>query len=119
MGVCHDKTTKMLRTQNYNVVRHPRDGINPLDLIGAFKDAVHQLGGLDKLITNARFAESKPLYDGMVKDMIKLAHDEAPRIPLVQPMMDVAMQPNITGYTYWFHLEPDYRQLAKGPVPAA
>jgi hypothetical protein len=34
------------------VVRHPRDGINPLDLIGAFKDAVHQLGGLDKLITN-------------------------------------------------------------------
>jgi len=52
MGVCHDKTTKMLRTQNYNVVRHPRDGINPLDLIGALKDAVHQLGGLDKLITN-------------------------------------------------------------------
>ena len=52
MGVCHDKTTTMLRTQNYNVVRHPRDGINPLDLIGAFKDAVHQLGGLDKLITN-------------------------------------------------------------------
>ena len=52
MGVCHDKTTRMLRTQNYNVVRHPRDGINPLDLIGAFKDTVHQLGGLDKLITN-------------------------------------------------------------------
>ncbi|MGE4241604.1 ABC transporter substrate-binding protein [Ramlibacter sp.] len=68
---------------------------------------------MDKLITNARFAESKPLYDGMVKDMIKLAHEEVPRIPLVQPMMDVAMQPNISGYTYWFHLEPDYRQLVK------
>jgi peptide/nickel transport system substrate-binding protein len=68
---------------------------------------------LDKLITNARFAESKPLYDGMVKDMIKLAFEEMPRIPLVQPMMDVAMQPNISGYTYWFHLEPDYRQLVK------
>jgi len=52
MGVCHDKTTTMLRTQNYNVVRHPREGINPLDLIGTVKDAVHQLGGLDKLITN-------------------------------------------------------------------
>ena len=52
MGVCHDKSTTMLRTQNYNVVRHPRDGINPLDLVGAVGDAVHQLGGLDKLIIN-------------------------------------------------------------------
>jgi peptide/nickel transport system substrate-binding protein len=68
---------------------------------------------LDKIITNARFAESKVLYDGMVKDMIRLANEEIPRIPLVQPMMDVAMQPNISGYTYWFHLEPDYRQLVK------
>jgi peptide/nickel transport system substrate-binding protein len=32
--------------------------------------------------------------------------------------MDVAMQPNISGYTYWFHLEPDYRQLVKGASPA-
>jgi peptide/nickel transport system substrate-binding protein len=68
---------------------------------------------LDKIITNARFAESKVLYDGMVKDMVRLANEEIPRIPLVQPMMDVAMQPNISGYTYWFHLEPDYRQLVK------
>lgn len=83
-----------------------------------FNTMSYQNPVMDKLITNARFAESKPLYDGMVKDMIKLAHDEVPRIPLVQPMMDVAMQPNITGYTYWFHLEPDYRQLVKGPVPA-
>jgi hypothetical protein len=52
MGICHDKATVMLRTQNYNVVRHPRDGIRPLQLIGKFKDAVHLLGGLDKLITN-------------------------------------------------------------------
>lgn len=83
-----------------------------------FNTMSYQNPVMDKLITNARFAESKPLYDGMVKDMIKLAHEEVPRIPLVQPMMDVAMQPNITGYTYWFHLEPDYRQLVKGPVPA-
>ena len=26
------------------------------------------------------------------------------------------MQHNITGYTYWFHLEPDYRQLVKASV---
>jgi peptide/nickel transport system substrate-binding protein len=83
-----------------------------------FNTMSYQNPVMDKLITNARFAESKPLYDGMVKDMIRLANEEVPRIPLVQPMMDVAMQPNISGYTYWFHLEPDYRQLVKGPVPA-
>ena len=49
----------------------------------------------------------------MVKDMIRVVNEEVPRIPLVQPMMDVAMQTNISGYTYWFHLEPDYRQLVK------
>jgi peptide/nickel transport system substrate-binding protein len=84
-----------------------------------FNTMSYQNPTLDKIITNARFAESKPLYDGMVKDMIKLAYEEVPRIPLVQPMMDVAMQPNITGYTYWFHLEPDYRQLVKGGGPSA
>ena len=78
-----------------------------------FNTMSYQNPVLDKMITNARFAESKPLYDGMVKDMIRLAHEEVPRIPLLQPIMDVAMQPNISGYTYWFHLEPDYRQLAK------
>lgn len=78
-----------------------------------FNTMSYQNPVLDKLITNARFAESKVLYDGMVKDMIKLANEEMPRIPLVQPMLDVAMQPSISGYTYWFHLEPDYRQLVK------
>jgi peptide/nickel transport system substrate-binding protein len=49
----------------------------------------------------------------MVKDMIQLAYDEVPRIPLFQPTMDVAMQKNVMGYQYWFHLQPDYRQLFK------
>ena len=78
-----------------------------------FNTMSYQNPVLDKMITNARFAESKPLYDGMVKDMVKLAFDEVPRIPLIQPMMDVAMQPGVSGYTYWFLLEPDYRQLVK------
>ncbi len=78
-----------------------------------FNTMSYQNAALDKLITNARFAESKVLYEGMVKDMIRMANEETPRIPLVQPMLDVAMQANISGYTYWFHLEPDYRQLVK------
>jgi len=37
-----------------------------------------------------------------------------PRVPLFQPTMDVAMQKDVQGYMYWFHLQPDYRQLSKG-----
>ena len=79
-----------------------------------FNTMSYQNAALDKLITNARFAESKVLYEGMVKDMIRMANEETPRIPLVQPMLDVAMQANISGYTYWFHRQLDYRSLVKG-----
>jgi peptide/nickel transport system substrate-binding protein len=68
---------------------------------------------LDKMIINAKFAESKAIYDSEVKDMLKLAYEEVPRVPLFQPTQDVAMQKNVTGYIYWFHLEPDYRTIAK------
>lgn len=68
---------------------------------------------LDKIIENARFAESKTLYDAFVKDMIQIAFDEVPRVPLAQPTMNVAMQKDVSGYMYWFHLQPDYRQLGK------
>jgi peptide/nickel transport system substrate-binding protein len=68
---------------------------------------------LDKTIDNARFAESKVLYDAVVKDMIQIGYDEVPRVPLFQPTMDVAMQKDVMGYQYWFHLQPDYRQLFK------
>ena len=78
-----------------------------------FNTMGYQNPKLDKLITNARFAESKPIYDGAVKEMIQLAYDEVPRIPIMQPTMDVAMQKDVQGYQYWFHLQPDYRQLHK------
>jgi len=78
-----------------------------------FNTMSYQNPKLDKVITNARFAESKPLYESAVREMIQIAYDEVPRIPLVQPSMDVAMQANVMGYMYWFHLQPDYRQLYK------
>lgn len=78
-----------------------------------FNTMSYQNAKLDKIIDNARFAESKPLYDAFVKDMIQIAYDEVPRIPLFQPSMDVAMQKDVQGYMYWFHLQPDYRQLSK------
>jgi peptide/nickel transport system substrate-binding protein len=36
-----------------------------------------------------------------------------PRIPLVQPYLSLAMQKNISGYTYWFHRQLDYRSIKK------
>ncbi len=76
-----------------------------------FNTMSYQNAKLDKIITNARFAESKSLYDSAVKEMVQLAFDEVPRIPLFQPSMDVAMQKDLMGYMHWFHLQPDYRQL--------
>ena len=79
-----------------------------------FNTMSYQNPKLDRMIDNARFAESKTLYDAFVKDMVQLAYTEVPRVPLFQPTMDVAMQKDVMGYQYWFHLQPDYRQLYKG-----
>ena len=51
MGICTDKSTTYLRRLGYNVVRHPREGVRPLDLIGRQRDSVTYLGSIDKLIT--------------------------------------------------------------------
>jgi len=69
---------------------------------------------LDKLISTAQFATERSVYEGAVKEMIQIAYDEVPRVPLLQPTMDVAMRREVQGYMYWFHLQPDYRQLSKG-----
>lgn len=52
MGICKDQATTYLKDLGYNVVRHPREGIEPLQLIGRQNGSVLQLGGLDKLITS-------------------------------------------------------------------
>lgn len=78
-----------------------------------FNTMSYQNPRLDKIIDEARFAESKPVYDAAVRGMVQIAFDEVPRIPLFQPSADVAMQRNVNGYMYWFHLQPDYRQLSK------
>jgi peptide/nickel transport system substrate-binding protein len=78
-----------------------------------FNTMSYQNPKLDRMVDNARFAENKLVYESEVKSMIKLAYEEVPRIPLFQPMLDVAMRKDVTGYMYWFHLQPDYRQLSK------
>ncbi len=38
---------------------------------------------------------------------------DVPVIPLNQPIHDVAMQKSVTGYQFWFHREPDFRQFGR------
>jgi hypothetical protein len=50
MGVCWDQSTTFLKRIGYNVVRHPRAGIEPLQIIGIQRgEAVYQ-GSLAELV---------------------------------------------------------------------
>jgi peptide/nickel transport system substrate-binding protein len=63
---------------------------------------------------NAAAIGDKATYEKDVKGFVELAFADIPRIPLLQPYSNVAMQKNVTGYQYWFHRRLDYRALAKG-----
>ncbi|MBL8675379.1 MAG: ABC transporter substrate-binding protein, partial [Rhodospirillales bacterium] len=78
-----------------------------------FNTMSYQNPAMDALIDKARFATG-PEYDAAVKGFVDTAFEEVPRVPLFQPLLNVAMQKNVTGYRYWFHRQLDYRQLAKG-----
>lgn len=78
-----------------------------------FNTMSYQNPAVDKLIEAARFESDAKKYPKHVKGFIDIVYEEVPRIPVFQPMMDVAMQKSIQGYTYWFHLQPDYRQIYK------
>lgn len=68
---------------------------------------------VDELVDLARAETDPAKYEAQVKEFITIAYAEIPRVPLFQPVLDVAMQKNITGYTYWFHRQLDFRQLEK------
>jgi peptide/nickel transport system substrate-binding protein len=71
---------------------------------------------MDALIDGARAAAAdgdKEKYAKDVEGFISKAYTEVPRIPLFQPVLNVATQKNISGYTYWFHRQLDYRSIVK------
>lgn len=81
-----------------------------------FNTMAYKNPALDKEIDAARVAAAsgdKATYEASVKKMIELAYDDAPRIPLFQPYLNVAMQKSVGGYAYWFHRQLDYRSLKK------
>lgn len=52
-----------------------------------------------------------PRYAPNVTRMIEMAFEDIPRIPLWQPTLNVAMNPSVQGYEYWFHRQMDVRPL--------
>ena len=79
-----------------------------------FNISSYQNKEMDALIDKARFTTDAAEYEKTVKQFIALCIRDVPVIPLNQPIHDVAMQKNISGYEFWFHREPDYRQFVKG-----
>jgi peptide/nickel transport system substrate-binding protein len=81
-----------------------------------FNTMSYQDKDMDALIDGARAAAGNgdtATYDKDVKTFITKSYVEVPRIPLLQPYLNVALQKNISGYTYWFHRQLDYRSLTK------
>jgi peptide/nickel transport system substrate-binding protein len=78
-----------------------------------FNTMGYQNPEMDKLIEAARFETDPNRYDAQVKNFIEIAFTDVPRIPVIQPAFDVAMQKSVQGYMYWFHVQPDYRTIFK------
>jgi peptide/nickel transport system substrate-binding protein len=61
----------------------------------------------------ARFTTDPAVYAAAVKAFVALCIKDVPVVPLNQPIHDVALQKNVSGYEFWFHREPDYRRFVK------
>jgi peptide/nickel transport system substrate-binding protein len=71
---------------------------------------------LDRSVERARFELDTAAYEAEIKDFVRIAFEEVPRVPLFQPMQDVALRRNVRGYTYWFHRQLDFRTMSKEAI---
>lgn len=78
-----------------------------------FNTMSYQNPKLDSLVDAARFENDPKIYSELVSKFIRIAYEEVPRVPLFQPLLNVALQPNIKGYRFWFHRQLDLRSLEK------
>ena len=78
-----------------------------------FNTSSYQNPEMDKLIEAARFDNDPKKYMDDVRGFARMMLADVPRVPIYQPLLDVAMQKSVKGYQYWFHRQLDYRQLSK------
>jgi len=69
---------------------------------------------LDAVIDEARVTTDPEAYDALISEMIEIVMNDVPKAPIARNYLDVALQPNIGGYRYWFHTQLDFRSLTKG-----
>ena len=53
MGVCKDPVTTELNKRGYNLVKLPRVGIDPMDVLGRENDSMEKLGSIDEVWTSS------------------------------------------------------------------
>ncbi|KZD21270.1 ABC transporter substrate-binding protein [Tardiphaga robiniae] len=68
---------------------------------------------LTAVAQKARFEADKAKYEADGKMLNAMNFDLMPQIPLWQPSQDAVMASNLTGYTYQFHRQVDYRDLSR------
>lgn len=68
---------------------------------------------LTTIAQKARFEADKAKYEADGKLLNAINFDQMPQIPLWQPSQDAVMATNLTGYTYQFHRQVDYRDLSR------
>ena len=78
-----------------------------------FNTSSYQNPEMDKLIEAAHQESDPRKYAETVRAFTRIALADVPKVPLMQPSQDVAMQKNVTGYQYWFHRQLDFRTLVK------
>lgn len=69
---------------------------------------------VNALVAAARFETDPAKYDADCERMITLLAEDVPQIMLWQPNHDAVMAADISGYTYWFHRQVDFRNLKRG-----
>ncbi|MGM4992411.1 ABC transporter substrate-binding protein [Tardiphaga sp. 841_E9_N1_2] len=68
---------------------------------------------LTAVAQKARFEADKAKYEADGKVLNAMNFDLMPQIPLWQSSQDAVMASNLTGYTYQFHRQVDYRDLSR------
>lgn len=68
---------------------------------------------LDAIIDEARQTGDGEKYDELLSEMIKIVMEDVPKAPIARNFLDVAIQPDVEGYRYWFHTQLDFRTLTK------
>jgi peptide/nickel transport system substrate-binding protein len=110
------KTMPLVIAEFYGWLDYPEyhffwtyDGANN----SVFNTANYVNPALDKEIDTARFAPDEKVYKAALQTMVDIVMTDLPRIPLYKRYADYAMQTNVKGFEYWFHIHPDFRKLYK------